>query len=525
MLVTGFGLPIILTWLSYVPFVSSALRRLKPYLSWPSSIGTYHIRPLPYLLGNAPTVGQSLYIALFVILNILFTAINYQPKWPHPWYQSPWAESVALVFARTGVFAYIIAPLLFLFAGRNNILLWLTNWSHSTFILLHRWVARVFALQALLHSVLALVLYVQEGTYATNSQEPYWIWGIVATVCTVALLLTSVLCMRRTFYEAFLVIHIVLSVIVIVGIWYHAYDLYAYLGAYEDWIYAIAAVWGFDRLARLVRIAIAGPRRAVVTEIGTEYVRLDIKGIRWGTDPGKHVYVYLPTLHPLRPWENHPFSVMPTVLLHPSGLRQSVASWNLEQKSPGSDILELQTPSSKDGSRERIDIEKRPRASPGDHANGLTLLVRKSKGITRALQTHKSLLTFLEGPYPNNSTTEVLRCDRLLLIGGGIGITALIPFALNHWNVKLCWSVRESASCLVDELQTVLDELDDREIRIGKRLDMQDLLAREVDARWERVGVVVSGPGPMCDQARAAVVAAAKVGKTQFELDVEAYSW
>jgi predicted Na+-dependent transporter len=120
MLVAGVGTPILLTVLAYAPITSSLIRRLRPYLVWPSTIGTYQVRPLPYFLGNVPTVGQSLYIAGFILLNIIFTAINYQSRQPNAWYSTKWREIMAYVLWRTGALAYIIGPLIFLFAGRNN---------------------------------------------------------------------------------------------------------------------------------------------------------------------------------------------------------------------------------------------------------------------------------------------------------------------------------------------------------------------------------------------------------------------
>lgn len=518
MLVTGFGLPIVLTMVGYVPFVSGLIRKLKPYLVWPSTIGTYQVRPLPYYLGNAPTVGQTLYVVLFVILNIIFTSVDYHSKQPNAWYSNRWREIMAYVLYRTGNFGYIMAPLIFLFSGRNNILLWLTNWSHATFMVLHRWVARVFCVQVLLHSIIAVVLYKDEKTYSTEVSKPYWIWGIVATLMVVVLTFGSGLYVRSFAYEPFLLTHIVFSVILIVGCWYHAYDLYGFLGGYVDWIYAMVAVWFFDRLARVVRMIVTGPRRAKVTELSEGYVRINVPGIRWGVEPGKHVYMYFPTLNPLRPWENHPFSVLPTVLLPPSAHPHS-----------GS---ENQSQTSRDRAEEHSDVEKHDALKSSVRAMqtsrptvGLTLYVRKSGGMTKSLRANDSLLTLLEGPYPNNSTGEVLRCDRLLLIGGGIGITGLLSFVSNHWNVKLAWSVKESARCLVDDLDRVLSGIGDKDVRIGRRLDVGQLLAEEMDAGWEKVGVVVSGPGGFCDDVRAAVATAGKHAKTQFELEVEAYSW
>lgn len=311
-----------------------------------------------------------------------------------------------------------------------------------------------------------------------------------------------------------------LSVVLIVGCWYHAYDLYAFLGGYEDWIYAMSAVWFFDRLARVARVAMVGLRRAKVTELGEGYVRIDVPGIRWGSEPGKHVYVYFLTLHPLRPWENHPFSVLPTALLKRSH-RHSISE-SRSQSSTG-------RPEEKDSDVEQHN-SLQPRVGAVQNSNpavGLTLYIKKSKGATKALRTDDNLLTLLEGPYPSNSTKDVLRCDRLLLIGGGIGITGLLLFVNNHWNVKLAWSVKESAQCLVDDLNGVLSgiALTDKDVRIGKRLDIGQLLAEEMEAGWEKVGVVVSGPGGLCDDVRAVVVAAGRLGKIEFELEVEAYSW
>jgi hypothetical protein len=510
MLVTGFGAPILLTMLAYLPGLSALITKMRPYLIWPSLFGTYHVRSLPYLLGNMPTAGQSLYIVMFVLLNIIFTAVNMESRQPNAWYPTVWREIMSYVLFRTGVYAYIMAPLLFLFAGRNNLLLWLTNWSHSTFLVLHRWIARVFTLQAILHSILAVHVYRLDGTYDMNLAMPYWIWGCVGTVVAVVLTFGSGLFVRKYAYEFFLIMHVVLSVILIVACWYHAYDLYKFLGGYQIWLYATAGVWFFDRLVRIVRIIVAGPRRATVTEIGDDIVRVDIPGVRWDAEPGKHVYIYLPTLRKLRPWENHPFSVLPTTLLTPSS------------SCPVSDTRRQVSNSDVEKRGVQITSTPHPRTSAG-----ISLYIRKSTGMTRSLRETDNLLTLLEGPYPNNSTKAILRCDRLLLVGGGIGITALLPFAASSYqNVKLAWSVREAGRCLVDEFVDVLDTIADKDIRIGSRLNVAQLLADEAEMGWDKVGVVVSGPGELCDVVRQAVVDIARLGgKTEWELEVEAYSW
>jgi hypothetical protein len=75
---------------------------------------------------------------MFLLLNIIFTAISYQSRQPNAWNPTVHYEIMSYLLGRTGVYAYIFLLLLFLFAGRNNVLLRLTNWSHSTYLVLHR---------------------------------------------------------------------------------------------------------------------------------------------------------------------------------------------------------------------------------------------------------------------------------------------------------------------------------------------------------------------------------------------------
>ncbi|KAG8168966.1 hypothetical protein KVR01_001715 [Diaporthe batatas] len=517
-LVTGFGTPLMLTGLGYVPYISSLLDKIRPYVIYPSLVGTYQVRSLPYLLGNAPTVGQSLYIATFSLLVLILSAVDYKSMQPHAWYPDPRDEVLAYVFYRTGVFAFVMAPLTYLFSSRNNVLLWVTNWSHSTFLLLHRWVARLFALLAMLHTLLALPLY-----YPAEATQEYWIWGAVATVALVILAVGSGLYVRRFYYEFFLISHIILAMLVLVGGWYHIKLWMPDLAwGYETWLYAAFAVWAFDRLARLARVLRNGTRRSTVTDLGGGYVRIDVAGVRWGAYPGMHVYAFFPTLQPLRPWENHPFSVVPTALLRPRGLAPGSVSEEDDSKvGPGNHDAEKGQ-----GVAARVRATPAPRLGSSSTAAGVTLYVKKSAGMTKYLEAHDGLLTLLDGPYSIKVAASILKCDRLLLIGGGIGITSLIPWTANHSNVKLCWSVKESARCLVDELDGAFDRVVDRTVVVGSRLDVVGLLAHEVECGGRKVGIVVSGPGGLCDDVRAAVIAAGrKQSATVFDLEVDAYTW
>ena len=494
--------------------MTGVLERIKPYLVYPGVVGTYQVRPLPYLLGNAPTVGQSLYIALMVILSVVLTGVSYKTTQLFTWYETQHQQVLAFVMYRTGIQAFALAPLVVLFSSRNNILLWLSNWSHSTYLLLHRWIARIFGIQVLLHSILALALYINTGSYSSEEKLPYWIWGAVATVAVSIMLVASGLYVRRWSYEIFLITHIVLAVIVIVGCWYHVDLRFERRWGYEMWLYAVCAVWFFDRLARVLRILKTGVRRAKVADVGDGFVRVDVEGIRWGAAPGQHVYAFFPSLNPLRPWENHPFSVLPTSILRSSNHSLSAKNSDLTAGTEHSDVEK----------HEGTTIRTKTMLGSTTTA-GLTLFIKKSTGMTKSLKAHNSLLTFLDGPYPNNSTKSILRCDRLLLIGGGIGITGLLSWVDSHSNAKLCWSVKATAECLVQAMDGALSRVSEKDVRVGRRLDIRALLSEEVHSGWATIGVVACGPGGLCDDVRAAVAAAGKKEKVLFELEVDAYSW
>lgn len=501
--------------------MTGLLARFKPYL-YQSLIGKYNVQPLPYLLGNAPTVGQTVYIVFFVILNVILTAVGYKSTQPNMWFASLYQEIMGYVSARTGVLAFALAPLVILFSGRNNFLLWVTNWSHSTYMLLHRWVARLFGIQVILHSITELALYIDMGEFEVETKQPYWIWGIVATLMTVFMLVVSGLYFRRMSYEIFLITHIVMAVFVIAGSWYHVELLFTRKWGYELWLYAACAVWFFDRLLRVFRILKTGIRRSTVSQVSEDIVRIDVRGLRWAADPGRHTYAYFPTLNPLRPWENHPFSIVPTAFLRPVEDASKVSTAGSSSASAVENAQDLE----KSAATATISIPSQ--TTTHHNTSGITLYVRKSTGLTKFLQSSSSLITLLDGPYPNNHTKSVLTSDRLLLIAGGIGITGILPFISQHTNVKLYWSLKESSAGLVTELENtaIFSGLREKEVSVGSRLNLSAILEAEESIDWTKIGVVVCGPGGLCDDVRALIATRGKAGKgVTWELEVDAFSW
>lgn len=516
MFLVGVGIPILTTLLTYLPFGNSVISKVKPRFVYPALFRSYNVQPVLKWL-HIPTLGQSTYICIMVVLATLLSTVSYVSVQPNSHYKNIKQEMFSRIGARTGLLAMGTAPLVFLFAGRNNILLWITNWSHGTFILLHRWVARIFGILLILHSLFELALTVDQGEYKDEAVLPYWIWGSVATIAFSIMLISSVF--RRSAYEWFLISHILLAVISLVGVWYHLEYLFQAQWGYQYWLYLCFAIWGFDRVLRLGRIFKNGLNTAHVRPVGDSILRVDIEGIKWNPTPGQHAYVSFPALRKWTPWENHPFSMVPTNLLksRPKGGWPSAG----EPATPATPY----TPYT--ANKEMIDSAtplnyRQHTTSP---TSGITFFIKRNNGLTKRLWNMIQPITALvEGPYRSTSTRPVLLCDRLILIGGGIGITALFPFVAAHPNVKLHWSMRDEQDAMIQEIQPALEYVE-HNIIVNQRLNITELIQCEVANGWRDIGIVVCGPGALCDDVRRETVRIGNESGVKFELDVDAFSW
>ncbi|OBA21817.1 hypothetical protein METBIDRAFT_40351 [Metschnikowia bicuspidata var. bicuspidata NRRL YB-4993] len=203
---------------------------------------------------------------------------------------------------RTGIVCIIVLPLLILFGGRNNFLMWITRWKFSTFITYHRWIARFVVLLAFVHGLCFWRTFALAGDTAEESAETYVIWGIVAFCCGIIICFQGLLYLRRLWYEFFLVFHIILAAFFVIGTWYHIYEL-----GYSQFMYATFAVWAFDRIIRLVRVLYFGFPEAEVSLFSDDTIKVDVpKPAHWKGIPGGHAYLYF--MHSYHFWQSHPFT-------------------------------------------------------------------------------------------------------------------------------------------------------------------------------------------------------------------------
>lgn len=146
---------------------------------------------------------------------------------------------------------------------------------------------------------------------------------------------------------------------------------------------------------------------------------------------------------------------------------------------------------------------------------GMALYIRKSRDFTSLITDCNRLLALVDGPYAGVATGSTLGCDRVLFIGGGIGITGLLAWLQHHRNTKLVYSAKNSDQSVVDSLVHALEFAQEKEIVLGRKVAIPVLLQEDASIGWRKNVVVVCGPAGMCDEARVAI---AKIAMAKAEV-------
>lgn len=515
LLISGAVIPVAFSLLRFVPWPALLVSKFNAVFIYPPAFGSRHSQAI-FGFAHVPTRGQALFIGYLIAINVILSSVGYRSVQPNSmWPDDPKGEITVYVTNRLGVLSFANIPLLILYAGRNNFLLYLTNWSHGTFLLLHRWVAFLCTMEAVLHSAIYLQIYDVAGTHASQSKMEYWYWGIIATLAMSILIPTSVFPIRAKIYEIFLAWHVVLSVLVIVGCYLHIIWRFENQWGYELWIFVAIAIWSFDRVMRVLKVARNGLKTAIVTVIDDEYIRVNIEGV----SGNGHAYLYFPTLT-WRVWENHPFSVASTVL--PPVVRPK------QETKVGAPILDVE----KDGITKSVHSAGTSSIDGSSNSEenlvivptkvGMTFLLRTGSGLTSKIRSHVSLPVLVEAPYGTH--TDLSEHSLMIGIAGGVGITAVLPYIHSHpGRTKLFWGARSSG--IIDDMKSSLKGVD-KEVFVGKRMNVSDVLGRELCDPTERVVVVVCGPPSLSDEVRVAVAQlGAGKGQVSITLVDEAFSW
>ncbi|KAF5539014.1 FRE1-ferric (cupric) reductase [Fusarium mexicanum] len=527
-------LPAIISLLRYIPGLtkSRGWSYWQSFLVVPAVFGRRHREPT--IAGNVPNSGQALYIALISTLNILLWLGPYTVHQPQAGFASLKMQTISVVGNRAGDMAMGNAVALFLFSARNNILLYFTDWSHSTYLLLHRWLGYWAIFHTIVHSAMLLANYVIQGTYEEELVREYWIWGIVGTVAVCAILPCSLLPVRQKMYEFFLGSHIILALLFLIGYYYHIWYLYEYNWGYEIFAFVAGGIWGLEHVVRLVRMAWQGNRKAIlsiISDVDGEYIRIEIDGKPL---EGGVAYLAFPTLS-WRFWETHPFSVV-----H-SGSSTSENSHQPSTTGAKEESVAVSRGSETDAEK-AVNINQNTSVVSATEERSTVFYARVRTGMTKKLASRASgqqsealqLRVIVEGPYHHSGdiSPQLSHCKDILCIAGGIGITACLPYLRQgaSGNTKLFWSSRKKG--LITALTPALADLP-RSVKVetvvGERLDLRGILTQELIGSPDdgALAIVMCGPPGMADEVRRDIVEIVRSNALcrAYVLLDEAYSW
>lgn len=124
-------------------------------------------------------------------LNAALCTINYPTLDPDSWYINSKKQQISFIADRLGILAYANIALAVIFSGRNTPLLWISGRSRTDILTFHRWVARIAAIQSIVHVVLYWtntsrfgynMFTLSAGIRTVNFNPNYWTYGIIAVV-------------------------------------------------------------------------------------------------------------------------------------------------------------------------------------------------------------------------------------------------------------------------------------------------------------------------------------------------------
>lgn len=543
----------------------------------------------PLDIGYIPSRFLSIVIFLFTALNLIFCLLPFQNNWHNIDHVARRTEIAYYFSNRSGVLSFANIALSVLFAGRNNPLMYIGDFSQTSSLAFHRWTARIATVQAIVHSILFTFTYFWTGgyvAYSTEAAKAYYWWGIMATIAMALCTGAAVLVFRIKLYETFLLVHIALAIISLIGCWYHIIQRYGKNWGYEVYLYITFAFWASDRLARFARIAIynrKGPVSPGYAELvpGTDLIKLVIfPGSSWKFTPGQHSFIYFHTINhrPYSFWESHPFSVANWSIAasKTTGTAQSTKNTNLSDKSP---TTSKETTVTFEKLAAEVSSVQAPELDPS-----VTFLIRTSKvkisslrGLTNKL--HSEALSVsndstggsnlfpvnvsTEGPYTHSLGT-ISNSQVILCLAGGVGVTGLLGyvkafiedfhnrqpltehgtrqvrlqrmvFALSSREMGLIDFVKQSfpPDTLTEGLEfrffwtgDSLSTQEGYESVARGRMDIQEMISTEAAAteKKKKLAVISCGPAGMADEIRSAVAASVRKGYW-IELVEEAFAW
>lgn len=381
---------------------ATGFNKVRKYITLSAFYKERHSRPYRLFCSAlefcAPTRGESIIILGFTIINIVFLFVSIGSPVPGIPFVYDKTEYIEAIGFRSGAIAYIQMPLLLLFACRNNWLIALTGWPYSTFQVYHRAVSSIMMAHSIIHTGLYFYPMVTTNSWASSMRRSiFYQYGMVGVLAGIVMIFFSSHFFRKRFYEFFYLTHKLIYIAFFIGVAVHVY-----LCEWMLFIWICVGIHGAERVVRILKVIFSGFKNSGVFKledddiitVSVEYSR------RWEIQPGQ--YCYLRILNKKLFWQAHPLSIY---------------------------------------------------QSPDPSDKTIQFSIKTMKGATLALKKYleeqpdntATIPVFIEGPYGNK--VPVKNYDNLVLMAGGVGVTATFQYALeargSDQKVVFMWVIQD----------------------------------------------------------------------------------
>ncbi|KAL1639514.1 ferric-chelate reductase Frp1 [Diplodia intermedia] len=260
-----------------------------------------------------PTVGRTAIVAANVVTLLVLCFYNFDlgDQW-----------SFEDIGYRTGCISIAQLPLIFLLAGKNNIIGWLTGSSYERLNWLHRWTARCLLLTVTIHMGYWFADWAPYNYIGSKIKtDPITQHGLISWSLLLWIVFSSVAPIRGLSYEFFVLQHLGSMAVFIAFVYLHVNSWPMYVRIYV--ILPIALVC-FDRLVRAIwllynnfsmfhpslrkesRTSSIWACEASFTPLphGTTRITIHNPPVSW--NPGQHIFL---SCHTVVPLQSHPFTI------------------------------------------------------------------------------------------------------------------------------------------------------------------------------------------------------------------------
>ncbi|KAI9804974.1 MAG: hypothetical protein M1833_006277 [Piccolia ochrophora] len=348
-----------------------------------------------------PSLGRVILILSYIIVLLAFCFYKLNPSNQRNY------EDIGY---RTGFVTICQLPLLFLLAGKNNIIGVLVGSSYERLNWLHRWAARCLLLTATIHMGYWFGNWGRYDYITTKIQnDPITRRGIGAWAVLVWIVFSSMSPIRGWCYEFFVVQHVVSFVAFVAMIYIHTpVEVHV-------WVWIPVGLFFLDRTIRLffvvyTNLSIGHNKtrtptsrlptwafKAEFTTLSHHTTRITINDPSFSWKPGQHVFL---SCHSILPLQSHPFTI---------------ASLPSDRK------LEFLIHAQNGGTRGFFRHAERTHGLP----------------VTEPRQPNASLKTVsIEGPY--GRMRPLRQFDTVVLFAGSTGATFTVPLLrdlIQHWEL------------------------------------------------------------------------------------------